>query len=129
MIATNKNVTEDGYSRDSCKPFREILGLIGDKWSIILISILEDGTKRYSQIQRDLREISPRILSLKLRELERCGLVFREVEPTVPPSVFYSLTDLGKSLLIHTKNIIRWVEENQNKIEQANVDFNKLNSK
>ncbi|APC97759.1 winged helix-turn-helix transcriptional regulator [Francisella frigiditurris] len=122
MSDTYKNVTNK-HSEESCRPFREILSLVGDKWSIILISLLENKTKRFSELQRDVSEISQRILSLSLRNLERNGLVSRRVESTVPPSVYYSLTPLGETLLVYVKEIINWTRINYKEIKKSQELF------
>ena len=71
---------------------------VGDKWSVLIISPLGDGPKRFSEIQRTVGGISQRMLTLTLSGLERDGLVTRTVFPTIPPRVDYELTELGRSL-------------------------------
>ena len=92
MSAGSLNVT------DSCKPVSEILGRIGDKWSVLVVMTLRDGSHRFSEIRRAIPEVSQRMLTLTLRGLERDGLVSRKVTPTIPPRVDYELTSLGRSL-------------------------------
>ena len=74
------------HSEEGCRPIREILGLVGDKWSLLLIGILAGGTHRFSELHHSIEGISQRMLTRILRELERCGLITRTVKPTVPPS-------------------------------------------
>lgn len=74
------------------------LRVIGGGWKIPIVNFLSRQTKRYSELQRFLRGISPRVLAKQLRELERDGIISRKVYPTVPPKVEYSLTPLGRSL-------------------------------
>ena len=80
---------------------RELLTKIGDKWTIFLVLSLDllGGRARFSELERAVPGISQRMLSLTLKNLERDGLVIRELFPEVPPRVEYEITDLGKSLL------------------------------
>ena len=75
-----------------------MLARVGDKWSVLIVSLLGDGPQRFSEIKRMVGGISQRMLTLTLRGLERDGLVTRTVFPTVPPRVDYELTELGRSL-------------------------------
>lgn len=79
-------------------PAELTLSVIGGRWKVLLLYHLFQGTKRFSQLQRSITGITQKMLTQQLRELERDGLVHREVFPTVPPKVEYSLTDLGMSL-------------------------------
>ena len=83
---------------DSCLA-REILDRIGDKWSVYVIDALAAGTRRFSELRRDVDGVSQRMLTVTLRALERDGLIVRHVYPVIPPRVEYSLTPLGRSLL------------------------------
>src|SRR6476619_4655138 len=93
LIPSNLHVPED------CRAVSEVLARVGDKWTILVVSELGGGTKRFSEVRRALGSISQRMLTLTLRALERDGLVKRTVFPTVPPRVEYELTKLGRSLL------------------------------
>ncbi|MFC4891553.1 winged helix-turn-helix transcriptional regulator [Pseudofrancisella aestuarii] len=86
-------------------------------------SLLENETKRFSELQYDISKISQRILSLSLRNLERNGLVSRRVESTIPPSVYYSLTPFGETLLVHIKGIIDWTRRNYKEIKKSQELF------
>jgi DNA-binding HxlR family transcriptional regulator len=76
----------------------QILEKIANKWTILIIYALTQGKKRYSDLKQQIMGISPKVLVQNLRNLERSGLIKREVFPTVPPRVDYSLTPLGESL-------------------------------
>src|SRR5580704_8297856 len=94
---------------------RELLTKVGDKWSILLILSLAKvlgGRARFSEIERAIPGISQRMLTLTLRNLERDGLIKREVFPEVPPRVEYEVTLLGKSLLPPMQSLINWVSAN-----------------
>ncbi|NUR87011.1 MAG: helix-turn-helix transcriptional regulator, partial [Nonomuraea sp.] len=77
---------------------RDVLDRVGDKWSVLVMSLLGGGPKRYSELQRAIDGISQRMLTLTLRSLERDGLVTRTVTPTSPPRVDYALTAVGETL-------------------------------
>ncbi len=128
MSGTNKRVTTKEsvkHTEQSCRPIREVLNLVGDKWSILIVAILDGGTKRFSEIQHSIEGISQRMLTRTLRELERYGLLTRRVEPTVPPSVYYTLTPLGKTLLVPIKGLAEWARMNYPKIHEAQEKFDK----
>lgn len=117
-IKNNVKHTEEG-----CRPIREILGLVGDKWSLLLIGILADGTRRFSELHHSIEGISQRMLTRTLRELERSGLVTRTVKPTVPPSVYYDLTDTGRMLLVPVKELTDWARANYDYIQQSKASY------
>lgn len=87
---------------------REILDLVGDKWSILIIGTLADGSIRYSDLAEAIPGISQRMLTLTLKQLHRTGLVDRTAYPEVPPRVEYSLTELGSSLLSTMLALAAW---------------------
>lgn len=101
------------------KEVQDILNLIGDKWSLLIImSIAKEGL-RFNEIMRRVEGISQRMLTRNLRELERMGLVWRKVTPSTPPSVEYGLTDLGQTLLIPVSGLIKWAKKNIETIREA----------
>jgi DNA-binding HxlR family transcriptional regulator len=109
---------------DGACPFvREVLTRVGDKWSVLVIVLLGDGTKRFSELRRTIGGISQRMLTLTLRGLERDGLVAREVFPTVPPKVEYTLTPLGETLLKTLRDLADWAAKNRDEIERAREMF------
>lgn len=77
----------------------QILEHIANKWTILIVFALTQGTKRYNELKQQIIGVSPKMLIQNLRKLERCGLIERKIYPTVPPKVEYSLTLLGKSLV------------------------------
>lgn len=113
------------HSENSCFPIREVLGLVGDKWSIMIVAILEDDKKRFSELQRGIQGISQRMLTRTLKSLERNGLVTRTVKPTVPPSVYYALTPLGHTLLTPAKGLVEWALNNHPAMQDAQAQFDK----
>ena len=92
-----KNEVTESESQYQC-PVEATMDVIGGKWKIIIIHHLISETRRFSELRRLIPQVTPRMLTSQLRELEKHGIVHREVYPQVPPKVEYSLTELGKSL-------------------------------
>jgi len=113
----NLHVPED------CRAVSEVLARVGDKWTVLVVSTLGDGPKRFNELRKSLGSISQRMLTLTLRGLERDGLVTRTVFPTVPPKVQYELTRLGRSLLDPVSELGLWARKNRPAIEQARRRF------
>ena len=90
--------------------------LISNKWKILIIRDLLNGTKRFGELQRTVAGISQKVLTSNLKELESDGLINRKVYPVVPPKVEYSLTDLGLSLKSVLDSMVAWGNENRNKV-------------
>ena len=108
---------------DDCRAVSEVLSRVGDKWTVLVVSELGAGPKRFNEIRRALGSISQRMLTLTLRGLERDGLVTRTVFPTIPPKVEYELTKLGRSLLVPVSGIGLWARQNRTAIEAARQRF------
>ena len=117
VLPGNLHVPED------CRAVSEVLSRVGDKWTILVVSELGNGPKRFNEIRRALGSISQRMLTLTLRGLERDGLVTRTVFPTIPPRVDYELTRLGRSLLEPVSGIGLWARQNRMAIQQARQRF------
>lgn len=90
----------DPAACDAHCPVRRTSDLVGHKWTTLIVRDLLPGKRRYSELQRSIGGISPRVLAQRLRELEEAGLVDRTVHPTVPPTTEYELTKLGRKLKI-----------------------------
>lgn len=116
-------------SHASCIAVREVLNRVGDKWSVLLVSLLGNGPKRFSELRRSIEGISQRMLTLTLKGLERDGLVTRTVYPTVPPRVEYQLTTQGRTLLEPILALARWAEQNRETIQVARERFDARLSK
>ncbi|RUT05608.1 hypothetical protein DSM106972_036150 [Dulcicalothrix desertica PCC 7102] len=107
-------------------PFlRQTLELVADKWVVAVLYVLSNGTKRYGELQREIGDISQRMLTKSLRDLERNGLVNRKVYPVVPPVVEYSLTPLGESLNGVLKSLCDWSNQNFDAVEAARDKYDK----
>lgn len=117
VIPGNLEVPED------CRAVSEVLSRVGDKWTVLVVSALGKGPKRFNELRRALGSISQRMLTLTLRGLERDGLVTRTVLPTVPPRVEYALTRLGRSLLDPVSALGSWARRNRPAIQEARKRF------
>ena len=106
------------FEVDRC-PVRNVLDHIGDKWTILIVMALADEPRRFSQLQRAVPDISRRMLTETLRDLERDGLLSRQVFPTSPPSVEYRLTALGTSMLDPLAYLVTWADRTYGAIRQA----------
>src|ERR1700744_2160036 len=93
---------------DSHCPTRQVLDLIADKWTVLIIRRLADGTLRFAQLRRAVDGISQKVLAKTLGDLERDGIVTRRVYASVPPKVEYALTALGRSLCSLVADICNW---------------------
>ena len=112
-------VTVDSYEQTKDCPFRNVLDIVGDKWSFLVFAVLEDKPRRFSEIKRLIGDISQRVLTRTLRSLERDGYITRTVHPVSPPRVDYELTNLGRSLLEPVKGFMNWAADSYPQIEQA----------
>src|SRR3954447_14034225 len=108
---------------EECRAVSEVLSRVGDKWTVLVVTMLGDGRRRFNELRRALGSISQRMLTLTLRGLERDGLVNRTVFPTIPPRVDYELTRLGRSLLEPVSGIGLWARQNRTAIQEARVRF------
>jgi DNA-binding HxlR family transcriptional regulator len=113
-------------SRDlSACPVRDVLDQIGDKWSTLLMLTLAGRSHRFAELRRAVPDISQRMLTQTLRDLQRDGLISRHVYPTLPPSVEYRLTSLGCSLLDPLAHLIRWADTHHRAIRSARAEFDR----
>jgi DNA-binding HxlR family transcriptional regulator len=114
----NKNYRqwqEKSLNIETC-PARNVLSHIGNKWTTLLLIAISEQPQRFNELRRNIPIISQRVLTQTLRNLEVDGLVKRTVYPTKPPSVEYSLTPLGESLLVPISELYKWADANYNKI-------------
>ena len=108
---------------EQCRAVSEVLARVGDKWTVLVVTELGPGPRRFNELRRALGSISQRMLTLTLRGLERDGFVTRTVFPTVPPRVDYELTELGRSLLVPVSSLGEWAREHRAEIERARRRF------
>lgn len=123
-----RSMARDGVQRD--QPMREVFARIGDKWSTLLLHLLRTGNYRHAVLRRLVStvgaegRISQRMLTLRLRTLERDGLIERRVIPTThPPGVEYALTELGRSLSAQIESLMQWIRDHMAQILQARTRF------
>jgi DNA-binding HxlR family transcriptional regulator len=112
-----------GEADHSQCPVRGVLDRLGDKWTTLIVLVLATRPHRFSEIRRAVPDISKRMLTQTLRDLERDGMISRQVFPTKPPSVEYRLTGLGVSLLEPLITLINWAETNLRSIEKARMAY------
>ncbi|TDC53366.1 transcriptional regulator [Actinomadura sp. KC345] len=102
---------------------REVLDRVGDKWSLQVIALLGERTKRFTELKREIDGISQRMLTVTLRGLERDGIVTRTVYPVMPPRVDYSLTPMGATLMDAASTLVAWAESHLHEIDAARDDY------
>jgi DNA-binding HxlR family transcriptional regulator len=115
-------------SREDCE-VRQILDRVADKWSLLVIALLERRTRRFNELRREIDGISQRMLSVTLRHLERDGLVCRTVYAEVPPRVEYCLSPLGHTLLDTIQALVSWTEAHQQEIAEARAEFDRASQR
>lgn len=104
-------------------PVRDVLDQLGDKWTTLILIVLADRPRRFGEVRRMVPDISKRMLTQTLRDLERDGLVTRHVFPTRPPSVEYRLSALGQSVLQPLSALVAWAEASHDGIRAARARY------
>ena len=104
-------------------PVRDVIHQISGKWCFLVITTLARRPHRFGELKREIYDISQRMLTQTLRDLQYEGIISRQVFPTTPPSVEYRLTPLGESLLKPLSALVAWADENHNAIRDARKDF------
>ncbi|BDA83862.1 transcriptional regulator [Aureimonas sp. SA4125] len=107
---------------DDCG-LRLVLDRLGERWTVTALAELSPGPRRYSELERALEGISQRMMTLTLRRLERDGHVLRRVEASVPPSVTYELTDLGRAFAGQVASLLAWSGQHRAQIAAAQARF------
>ena len=127
IAALAAQMAAHGTDRDA--PVRSVMALLGDRWTTLILLVLGTGEWRHAELKRVLAQlsaeqaISQRVLTLKLRTLERDGFVVRSVSGDVPPKVSYALSALGEDLLAHAQGLIGWIEGQSTAIRAARTGF------
>lgn len=111
---------------DAC-PIRNILDEVGNKWSLLVMLSLAGKRRRFMDVKRSIGDITQRVLTQTLRNLQRDGFVNRQVYPTSPPTVEYWLTPMGESLLEPMGNLVVWANKHFDKVMDARKRFDGLN--
>jgi DNA-binding HxlR family transcriptional regulator len=121
------HMAADGVRRD--EPIREVLARLGDKWSPLLLLLLDAGSFRHATLRRLVgltsadRRISQRMLTLRLRSLERDGLIRRQFIDTHPPGVLYEITPAGRGLVEQIEALMEWTRRHADEIRHAREAF------
>lgn len=110
------------FASASCR-VRAVLDRIGDKWAIYVVDRLGGGPRRFSELLRGIDGITPRMLTVTLRGLERDGVVTRTVRAAVPPRVDYALTPLGETLLSAIGQLVTWADTHLPEVEAARAAY------
>jgi DNA-binding HxlR family transcriptional regulator len=121
MADTNRCETHVAATQ-ACE-LRDLLDRLADKWSLLVVELLGQGTARFTELRRQIDGISQRMLTLTLRQLERDGLVRRTVYPVVPPRVDYELTPLGTTLLESIQPLVTWTRAHGEDIAGARAAY------
>ena len=104
---------------EKSRPFQKMLGRLSNKWNVLIIRRLSGRTLRPSELRREIGNISAKVLTQALRELESYGLVARAIYPVIPPKVEYSLTELGETLVVALNALRDWAMDNNARVEEA----------
>ena len=110
------------YNADIC-PFRHVIDDIGDKWSLLIIVALKERSLRFSELKREIPDISQRMLTQTLRGLERDGYVTRHVTPSIPPRVDYAMSPLGTELCDAIGPLSTWAAKNRGRVVAARASY------
>ena len=108
--------------RSPCRA-REVLQRVGDKWSVLAIDLLGQGTMRFTELHRAIDGITARMLTVTLRGLERDGIVTRTIHPVIPPRVEYTLTPMGRTLLDTIGQLVNWTDTHLPEIQAAQAAY------
>lgn len=122
-MAEQHSHLEEPVHLDEIEGTRQGLELVSDKWTIQVVYALKDGPRRLSELQRDIKGVSQKMLIQTLRKLEQYGLVERTVYPVVPPKVEYTLTPQGVTLIGPLRVICTWMEEHFTQMQNAYTTF------
>jgi len=124
-VACDSSATDDAGAASgpmTCRA-REVLQRVGDKWSVLVIDLLGQGTMRFSELHRAIDGITARMLTVTLRGLERDGIVTRTIHPVIPPRVEYALTPMGRTLLATIGQLVAWADSHLPEIEAARAAY------
>src|SRR3569623_2630660 len=116
---------KDTSENSNCRAMSDVLNRIGDKWSVMVVGMLSNGTLRCNELKRQINGISQRMLTLTLRNLERDGLVTRTIYPEIPPRVEYSLTELGNTLREPIGQLWDWAAAHMHSVNAARANYDR----
>jgi DNA-binding HxlR family transcriptional regulator len=122
MLVTEAVAAGRGDVFDSQCPARTVLDHVTSKWAVLVLVGLRAGPLRYSALRRAIGGVSEKMLAQTLRTLETDGFVHREVVPTAPPQVTYSLTGLGQEVTTHLAGLLDWIDTHIPDVQQARAE-------
>lgn len=131
ILLLAREMARYGNERDA--PARAVMAMLGDRWTTLILLVLDNGETRHADLKRVVahlsaeQAISQRVLTLKLRALERDGFVLRTISADVPPKVSYRLSALGEDLTMRAKDMIRWINGHSHAIHQARSRYDSEN--
>jgi DNA-binding HxlR family transcriptional regulator len=115
--------SEPEHVQQDAGRLRAVLGMVGDKWSLLVVCSLKEEPRRFSELKRTIEGISQRMLTVTLRDLERDGILTRTVHNVMPPHVSYALTPMGSTLCEATLPLLEWSAEHLALIEAARAEY------
>jgi len=125
----DKSKKKEPVNYNELCPVRNVLDRFGDKWSILVIVILGTAGKlRFNELQKEIGDISQKMLTITLRKLEADDLVMRKIYPVIPPMVEYTITDRGTTLLPLIQNLTDWAQLNMPGINSSREKFKRKNT-
>ncbi len=107
-------------------PVRGVLDRVGDKWSVLVLLSLREGARRFNELRRGIGDISQRVLTETLRDLERDGYLTRTVHPVSPPMVSYQLTARGRSIMGPFHTLLAWAKANHVSIRESRAHYDRV---
>jgi DNA-binding HxlR family transcriptional regulator len=135
MLVSKRNLVEvavelreseepvEQHDTSACGQISRMLARISDKWTLLVVRALGNGPRRFNALRREVGEVSQKMLTATLRELEENGFVSRKVTPTMPPQVEYALTDLGRDLQHPVQALAQWVIDNSSRMDAARAAY------
>ena len=121
-MTTTGSKPQSAEQDNACRA-RVVLGIVGDKWSLLVVRNLRHGPRRFTELKRDVEGISQRMLTVTLRSLERDGILTRTVHNVMPPHVSYELTSMGKTLREATAPLLEWSIAHLARIDTARAEY------
>ena len=125
QLAAHMRTSRENYPEPGLCPVRNVLDQLAGKWSVLILTALSEKPFRFGELKREIGDISQRMLTQTLRDLQASGLVERTVFPTTPPSVEYRLSPLGQSFIVPLANLVEWAFTNVPAIAEARSEFAK----
>jgi len=135
MLVSKRNLVEismelpetaeavEPHNPAACGQISRMLARISDKWTLLVVRALGNGPRRFNALRREVGDVSQKMLTATLRELEENGFVSRTVTPTMPPQVEYALTELGRDLQRPVQALAQWVIENSARMDAARAAY------